>query len=86
MLPIVIELGLNKEPPLLPIFIALLPTEFVKFKSLHFNSDNDKGLTNDKLVAVIFPLKIQSLLKVFAVVPVIVNFPFVIVKLLGVVQ
>ena len=61
--------------------MALFPTEFVNFKLLQFNSFNDNPLTNDKFVAVIFPLNIHSLLKVLAVVPEIVNFPFVIVKL-----
>jgi hypothetical protein len=60
--------------------MALFPTEFENFKLLQLNSVNDNPFTNDKFVAVMLPLNIQSLLNVLAVAPDIVNFPFVIVK------
>jgi hypothetical protein len=47
ILPILIEFGLNKEPPLFPILIVFPPNEFVKLRLLQFKSVIDNGFTND---------------------------------------
>ena len=55
--PILITLGDAKLPPFVPIYKLFPPSEFEKLRLLQF-----------KFVAVTFPLKIVSLLKIFAVV------------------